>query len=252
MLATYHMTSPSTFYIKEDIWRIAREPVAGRDQPVSPYYVIMHLPQVTEGAGEFALVLPLTPAGTPENPKHNLIAYLAARNDGEHYGELLLYRFPKDILVQGPMQIEARINQDADISPLLTLWGQGGSTVFRGNLLLIPVGDSLIYVQPLYIQATGNSLPELKRVIVATEDNIAMAETFTQALSELIGAEIGAPTPPPPSQPGVPLPIAELAAAIERAFVAAESAARTGNWALYGQHLQELGRLIAELRQLKP
>lgn len=252
MLATYHMTSPSTFYNKEDIWRIAREPVAGRDQPVSPYYVIMHLPQATEGAGEFALVLPLTPAGTAENPKHNLIAYLAARSDGEHYGELLLYRFPKDILVQGPMQIEARINQDADISPLLTLWGQGGSTVFRGNLLLIPVGDSLIYVQPLYIQATGNSLPELKRVIVATEDNIAMAETFTQALSELIGAEIGAPTPPPPSQPGVPLPIAELAAAIERAFAAAESAARTGNWALYGQHLQELGRLIAELRQLKP
>ena len=117
--------------------------------------------------------------------------------------------------------------------------------------MLIPVGNSFIYVQPLYIQATGNSLPELKRVIVATEDNIAMAATFAQALSELVGTELEAPTPPP-GQPGVPLPIAELAAAIERAFAAAEGAARSGDWAQYGLHLQELGRLIAELRQLKP
>lgn len=252
MLATYHMTSPSTFYNKEDIWRIAREPVGQRDQPVNPYYTITSLPMTAEGRYEFALLLPLTPAGTAENPKHNLIAFLTARSDGENYGELLLYRLPKDVLVQGPMQIEARINQDAEISPLLTLWGQGGSTVFRGNLLLIPVGDSFIYVQPLYIQATGNSLPELKRVIVATEDNIAMAETFAQALSELVGTEIEDPTPPPPGETGVPLPIAELAAAIERAFAAAEGAARTGNWAQYGQYLQELGRLIAELRRLQP
>lgn len=144
MLATYHMTSPSTFYNKEDIWRIAREPVGQRDQPVNPYYTITSLPMTAEGRYEFALLLPLTPAGTAENPKHNLIAFLAARSDGENYGELLLYRLPKDVLVQGPMQIEARINQDAEISPLLTLWGQGGSTVFRGNLLLIPVGDSFI------------------------------------------------------------------------------------------------------------
>jgi len=252
MLATYHMTSPSTFYNKEDIWRIAREPIGDRDQPVSPYYTVTSLPMTDGGRYEFALLLPLTPAGTAENPKHNLIAFLAARSDGENYGELLLYRLPKDVLVQGPMQIEARINQDAEISPLLTLWGSGGSTVFRGNMLLIPVGNSFIYVQPLYIQATGNSLPELKRVIVATEDNIAMAATFAQALSELVGTELEAPTPPPPGQPGVPLPIAELAAAIERAFAAAEGAARSGDWAQYGLHLQELGRLIAELRQLKP
>lgn len=252
MLATYHMTSPSTFYNKEDIWRIAREPAGGLDQPVSPHYVIMNLPKTAADVSEFALVLPLTPAGTAANPKHNMIAYLVARNDSDHYGDLILYRFPKDVLVQGPMQIEARINQDAAISPLLTLWGQGGSTVFRGNLLLIPVGDSLIYVQPLYIQAAGNSLPELKRVIVATEDNIAMAATFAQALSELVGTVPGAPTPPPLGQTGLPLPISQLAEAIERAFEAAEEAARSGDWAQYGQHLQELGRLIAELRQLRP
>ncbi len=156
--------------------------------------------------------------------------------------------------MQGPMQIEARINQDADISPLLTLWGQGGSVVFRGNLLVIPVGDTLIYVQPLYIQAAGNSLPELKRVIVATADDIAMAPTFTAALAELAGSL--PPTTPPPTTPPPPiggtLPLQQLAQAIAQAFNQAQEAARTGNWAGYGQHLQELERLIGELSRLRP
>ncbi|MBS3937185.1 MAG: UPF0182 family protein [Peptococcaceae bacterium] len=254
VLATYHMTSPSTFYNKEDIWRIAREQQGGQERAMQPYYVIMNLPGTAEDRNEFALVLPLTPAGTAENPKHNMIAYLAGRSDGEDYGELILYRFPKDVLVQGPMQIEARINQDADISPLLTLWGQGGSVVFRGNLLVIPLGDTLIYVQPLYIQAAGNSLPELKRVIVATADDIAMAPTFTAALAELAGSL--PPTTPPPTTPppahGGTLPLQQLAQAIEQAFNQAQEAARTGNWAGYGQHLQELERLIGELNRLRP
>lgn len=249
VLSTYHMTNPSTFYNKEDLWRIAQEQYSGREQSVLPYYMIMTPPGVEAESEEFVLVLPLTPAGTQQNPKHNMVAYLAARNDDPHYGELLLYRFPKDTVIQGPMQIESRIDQDSEISQRITLWSAAGSSVLRGNLLVIPLGDSLIYVEPLYIQSTSNSLPELKRVIVATADNIAMAETFEQALGQLVGA-----LPPtdeePPVPPGTELTVAEISQALETAFERAQSASQSGDWAEYGRQLQELERLILQLQSI--
>ncbi|MDP3057879.1 MAG: UPF0182 family protein, partial [bacterium] len=139
VLSTYQMTNPSTFYNKEDLWRVAQEQYAGKVQTVAPYYMIMKPPSIQATKEEFVLVLPLTPAGTAENPKHNMVAYLAARNDHPHYGDLILYRFPKDTVVQGPMQVESRIDQDAFISERLTLWSQSGSNVLRGNMLMIPL-----------------------------------------------------------------------------------------------------------------
>jgi len=250
VLSTYHMTNPSTFYNKEDMWRIAQEQYAGADTTVMPYYMIMTPPGIGAQTDEFMLVLPLTPAGTQQNPKHNMVAYLAARNDHPSYGDLLLYRFPKDTVIQGPMQVESRIGQDAFISQQITLWSAAGSTVLRGNLLVIPIGDSLIYVEPLYIQATNNSLPELKRVIVATSENIAMAETFEQALAQLIG--VIPPTSPGDSTetPGSNLTLSELADAFERAYQAGQAALQRGDWAEYGKQQQELSRLIQELQRL--
>jgi len=249
VLSTYHMTNPSTFYNKEDMWRIAQEQYAGADTTVLPYYMIMTPPGVGATAEEFVLVLPLTPAGTQQNPKHNMVAYLAARNDYPNYGELVLYRFPKDTVIQGPMQVESRISQDALISQQITLWSAAGSNVLRGNLLVIPLGNSLIYVEPLYIQSTSSSLPELKRVIVATLDNIVMAETFQQALAQLVGV---APPPSPtvPPIPGADLTLSQLSQALELAYQSAQGALQRGDWAEYGRQQQELSRLIQELQKL--
>ena len=249
VLSTYHMTNPSTFYNKEDLWRIAQEQYAGVDATVMPYYMVMTPPGVGAASEEFVLVLPLTPAGTQQNPKHNMVAYLAARNDYPNYGELILYRFPKDTVIQGPMQVESRISQDALISQQITLWSAAGSNVLRGNLLVIPLGNSLIYVEPLYIQSTSSSLPELKRVIVATLDNIAMAETFEQTLAQLVG--IAPPTgPTEPTIPGIDLTLSQLAEALERAYQSAQGALQRGDWAEYGRQQQELSRLIQELQRL--
>ena len=247
MLSIYHMTNPSTFYNREDVWRIAEEQYAGRQQSVQPYYMIMQPPMVGATAEEFMLVLPMTPAGTAANPRHNMVAYLAARNDHPHYGEVILYRFPKDTLIQGPMQVESRIDQDADISASLTLWGQAGSTVFRGNLMVIPVGDSLIYVEPVYIQSTSNSLPELKRVIVATADKLAWGDTFEEALAKVVG--ITPPSGPGPDE-GEDATYGEIAAALETAFRGAQEASRRGDWAEYGRLIGEVERLIGRLTEV--
>ena len=249
VLSTYHMTNPSTFYNKEDLWKIAQEQYGGVDTTVLPYYMVMTPPGVGAAEEEFVLVLPLTPAGTQQNPKHNMVAYLAARNDHPNYGELVLYRFPKDTVIQGPMQVESRISQDALISQQITLWSAAGSNVLRGNLLVVPLGNSLIYVEPLYIQSTSSSLPELKRVIVATADNIAMAETFQQALAQLVGI---APPPGPtdPTIPGTDLTLSELSQALEIAYQSAQGALQRGDWTEYGRQQQELARLIQELQKL--
>ncbi|MDW7672789.1 MAG: UPF0182 family protein, partial [Bacillota bacterium] len=187
----YHMANPSVFYLDEDLWNIAQERYAGQAQKVESQYMIFKLPG--EGKEEFILSVPYTP-----NRLNNMIAILAARNDGEHYGELVLYQLPKDQNIYGPMQIEARIDQNEVISQSLTLWGEGGSTVIRGNLLVIPMNDSLLYIEPLYIQATNSdSPPEVKQVIAAFEDDIVMADTLEAALTRLFGA--GTPQVPEPA-----------------------------------------------------
>ncbi|MBE9065606.1 UPF0182 family protein [Leptolyngbya cf. ectocarpi LEGE 11479] len=177
-LLVYHMTDPRIFYNREDTWRAPNEIYANESQIVEPYYLIMKLPEETEE--EFVLLRPFTPA-----QRNNLIAWLAARSDGDQYGRILLYRFPKQELVYGPEQIEARINQDPEISQRISLWNTQGSRANQGNLLVIPIEESLLYVEPLYLEAEQNRLPILARVIVAYQNRIAMAETLDQALEAI-------------------------------------------------------------------
>ncbi len=177
-LMTYHMTDPQVYYNREDQWRAPNEIYANEAQQVEPYYLILNLPNQT--TAEFILFRPYTPA-----ERNNLIAWLAARSDLENYGKLLLYRFPKQELVFGPEQIEARINQDPVISQQISLWNRQGSRAIQGNLLVIPIERSLLYVEPLYLQAEQNQLPTLARVIVAYGNRIAMAETLNQALTAI-------------------------------------------------------------------
>ncbi|MBE9048877.1 UPF0182 family protein [Nostocales cyanobacterium LEGE 11386] len=186
-LMTYHMTDPQVFYNREDQWQIPNEIYGDETRPVDPYYLITSLPTVP--FEEFILLLPYTP-----RQRSNLIAWLAARSDGENYGRLLLYIFPKERLVYGPEQIEARINQDPVISQQISLWNRQGSRAVQGNLLIIPIEQSLLYVEPIYLEATQNRLPTLVRVIVAFENRIVMAPTLEQALQGIFQPEV---TPAP-------------------------------------------------------
>ncbi|PMB13369.1 hypothetical protein CEN48_14310 [Fischerella thermalis CCMEE 5282] len=181
-LLTYHMTDPQVFYNREDLWEIPTEIYGNEQRTVEPYYLIMKLPKTeTE---EFILLLPFKP-----NQRANLIAWLAARSDGENYGRLLLYEFPKQLLVYGTQQIEALINQDPVISQQISLWNREGSKAVQGNLLVIPIEQSLLYVEPLYLEAEQNSLPTFVAVIIAYENRIVMAETLEQALAGIFQPE---------------------------------------------------------------
>jgi len=178
--ATYHMKTPQVFYNKEDQWEIPE--IDGKI--MQPYYTIMKLP--SKEKEEYILMLPFTPKG-----KANLSAWMVARSDGDHYGKLVVYTFPKQKLIYGPNQIVARINQDADVSRQISLWDQRGSSVIQGNLLVIPIEETLIYVRPLYLKADAGKIPELKRVIVGYEDNIAMEKTLDEALHKIFGGLMG-------------------------------------------------------------
>jgi uncharacterized protein len=195
MYAVYHMRDTQVFYNKEDLWSIPVRHGAGPDRPMEPYYLILRLPG--EPKEEFVLLIPFNPS-----KKDNLSAWLAARSDPPHYGKLVVYNFPKQKLIYGPRQIEARIDQDSFISQQLSLWNQRGSQVIRGNLLVIPIERSLMYVEPLYIAAEKGQLPELKRVIVGFGDRIAMEETLEGAIARVFGGQVpraGAEVAPSPS-----------------------------------------------------
>jgi uncharacterized protein len=182
-LMTYHMTDPQVFYNREDQWQIPNEVYGSEARPVEPYYLITSLPAVP--FEEFILLLPYTP-----RQRTNLIAWLAARSDGENYGKLLLYTFPKERLIYGPEQIEARINQDPVISQQISLWNRQGSRAIQGNLLIVPIEQSLLYVEPLYLEAAQNSLPTLVRVIVAYENRIVMSPTLEGALQAIFRPQV--------------------------------------------------------------
>jgi uncharacterized membrane protein (UPF0182 family) len=239
---TYHMRDPQTFYNREDEWEI---PVMGgrsEHAQMDPYYTIMKLPG--EKSEEYILMLPFTP-----KEKDNLSAWMAARCDGGDYGKLIVYRFPKDRLVYGPQQIVARINQEPEISQQLSLWNQRGSDVRQGTLFVIPVENSLIYVQPLYIRAETGKIPELKRVIVAYEDRIAMDTTLDGALASIFGQstmeKVEALVRPAPSAvPEVNLP----SRAVEH-FERAMEAQRRGDWPLYGEEIQKLGDILRRMNR---
>jgi uncharacterized membrane protein (UPF0182 family) len=177
-LLTYHMQDPQVFYNREDQWQIPLEIYGDQSQAVEPYYLIMKLP--TASQEEFILLHPYSPTNRP-----NLIAWFAARSDGTDYGKLLLYKFPKQKLIYGTNQIEALINQDPVISQQISLWNREGSRAIQGNLLIIPIEQSLLYVEPLYIEAKENSLPTLARVIVIYENQIVMAETLDECIQAI-------------------------------------------------------------------
>ncbi|MBW4549854.1 MAG: UPF0182 family protein [Aphanocapsa sp. GSE-SYN-MK-11-07L] len=188
-LLKYHMTDPVVFYNQEDQWQLPTEIYDGQLQQVASYYLIMKL---LEGAQEeFILLYPFTPLNRP-----NLIAWLAARSDGENYGKLVLYQFPKQELIFGPEQLEARINQDPAISEKISLWNRDGSRLIQGNLLVIPLERSLLYVEPFYLKAEQNSLPTLIRVVVMYQDKIVMAETLNLALEQTFPAPTQSKTKP--------------------------------------------------------
>jgi len=246
---TYHMQDARVFYNKEDLWAVPMEVYAGAGQLMEPYYVIMRLPD--EEKEEFLLMLPFTPVN-----KDNTIGWLAARCDGENYGKLLAYHFPKERLVYGPSQIENRIQQDTVITEQLALWGRGGSRVIRGNLLLIPLGKSNLYVEPVFLQAEIGGLPELKRVIVAAGEHIAMEPTLQGSLAAIFGTE-APPTEPdiePPTPPGPEEPVtAEIASLIEEAqqhYNNAQQYLKAGDWASYGEELDALEAVLDRLAEL--
>ncbi|MFM2060916.1 MAG: hypothetical protein RLZZ507_586 [Cyanobacteriota bacterium] len=198
-LMTYHITNPQVFYNREDQWQIPKEIYGTEPRQLEPYYLITSLPGVP--FEEFILLLPYTP-----KERTNLIAWLAARSDGENYGKLLLYNFPKERLIYGPEQIEARINQDPVISQQISLWNRQGSRAIQGNLLIIPIEQSLLYVEPIYLEATQNSLPTLVRVVVAYENRIVMAQTLEQALEGIFKPEetLAPPIIRPLEEEGIP------------------------------------------------
>jgi uncharacterized membrane protein (UPF0182 family) len=181
----YHTQNPKVFFQREDVWSIAQQITVNekqeRNQPIDPYYVLMQLPGEQQ-KNEFVLILPFTPAS-----RNNMIGWMAGRSDGENYGKLLVYNFPKSRLIDGPVQIEARIDQNAQLSGQFTLWNQQGSRVIRGHLLVIPIGRSLMFVEPVYLQAERSPMPELRLVVLATQEKLGYGQTFAEAMNSLFG-----------------------------------------------------------------
>ena len=253
----YHMDDPQIFYNKEDQWEIpaiAQGDAAqteGETPTMNPRHMIMKLPG--EKKEEFILMLPFTPRA-----KDNLSAWMVARNDGEQYGKLVAYRFPKDKLVFGPKQIIGRINQDAQVSQQISLCYQGGSHVIQGSLLVIPIEESLVYVRPLYLKASTGKIPELKRVIVAYENKIAMEETLEVGLAKIFGTAEGqtkpsqetagqtAPADSPRGEAGTTKE--SLLEQANQAYQSAINAQREGNWGRYGEEIKRLGEILSKLR----
>jgi len=238
---TYHMDDPQVFYNKEDQWEIP----SIAEVTMTPRHMIMKLPGETKE--EFILMLPFTPRA-----KDNLSAWMVARNDGEQYGKLVVYRFPKDKLVFGPKQVIGRINQDAEVSRQISLWDQRGSQVIQGPLLVIPIEESLVYVRPLYLKAEAGKIPELKRVIVAYQNKIAMEETLEAGLAKIFGTAEGQTKPieetPVPTAPADTTKEGLLQQA-NQAYEAAIRAQREGDWGRYGEELRKLGEVLRELNK---
>ena len=253
LYATFHMTDAETFYHREDQWQIPGS-TSGEGSGFQRH-IVMRLPGEEEA--EYLLMRPFTP-----RQKDNLAAWMVARNDGDKYGQLIAYRFPRQSLVFGPNQVVSRINQDTEVSRQVSLWDQGGSEVIRGELLVIPIEASLLYVQPLYLQAQGGKIPELKRVVVAHEGRVVMDETFERALQVMFGgaavpragaaaATAGGGNAPRPTE-SVAETRAALTAEAVKHYDAARAAQRTDDWATYGREMQRLGEVLKRLRDAPP
>ena len=257
----YHVQNADTFYGSEDLWSVPLGQTSESSLPSEAYYVIMSLPEAVNP--EFLLLQPMIPSARP-----NMIAWVAARNDGDQYGQTLVYRFPTETSVFGPAQIEASIDADPEISAQFTLWSQSGSNVIRGNLIVVPVGDSLVYLQPVYLQATSSKFPAFQKIIVASPTTVVWGDTLRQALDQLLrdqgGGPAPTPTPSPPGPsptpgpsgtpgPGPTPPSGDVAALVEYAnlhFERAQQALRDGDFARYGQEIALVQEALGQLEEL--
>jgi uncharacterized membrane protein (UPF0182 family) len=265
----YHVTNTQQFFRTDDLWTVPTQS-SEATLPSEAYYVVMRLPGQSDV--EFLLLQPMVPTSRP-----NMIAWVAARMDGANYGSTLVYRFPADTTIFGPAQIEARIDQDPTISAQMTLWNQSGSTVVRGSLIVVPIDDSLIYLQPVYLQSTGSAFPEFKRIVVASPRQVVWSDTLSGALNLLLAAEGGGPAPgpsPTPSTPGpspgasaspgpsggpsptpgtgLPSDIPGLVAYANTHFELAQAALREGNFARYGSEISLVEAALQRLQALAP
>jgi len=239
LYSTYHMMDPDVFYNKEDYWNVPNEIYAENEIKMEPYYIITKLPG--HEREEFILMTPFTPS-----TKNNMIAWLAAKNDQPDYGNLIVYKFPKEKLIFGPMQIEARIDQDSEISQQLTLWGQKGSTVIRGNLLVIPIEESIIYVEPLYLRAEKGEIPELKKVIVSNGSDVVMGNNLEAALEKLFARTFKEKEV---VVTGEEKTLKDLIKEAAGYYESAQEFAREGNWSKYGEELQKLEQTLKLLQE---
>ena len=246
---TYHITDPNTFYNREDVWEIPNEQTApGVNQPIQPYYVLMRLPG--EPQAEYVMFTPYVPRG-----KQNLVSWLAARSDGSHYGELVGFNLPRDKTIFGPQQVGNRINQNPAISRDFSLLNQSGSRVQQGNLLVVPVGDAFLYFEPVYLVATGQqSLPELKKVILADAASVAYSDTLQGALDQLTGQSTapGGGTPPPGGGggSGTSPQVQALVAEALRHYNLAQEKLRAGDLAGYATEMAEVARILNQIQAL--
>ena len=258
----YHVTDTQQFFRNDDLWTVPQSQARDQTLPSEAYYVVMRLPGEEEV--EFTLLQPMVPTNRP-----NMIAWIAARMDEPNYGSTVVYRFPADSTVFGPAQIEARIDQDAVISQQISLWDQSGSKVIRGNLIVLPLGDSLIYLQPVYLQSTGSAFPEFRRIVVASPRQVVWSETLGDALRLLLAAEGGSapspspspgatPTPGPSSTPrptpgvGLPTDVAGLVDYANTHFELAQAALRGGDFARYGTEIALVEAALQQLQILAP
>jgi len=258
----YHTHNPRAFFQREDVWNVANQLRLNKERqketvPIDPYYVLMQLPGEPKKT-EFVLIVPFTPAN-----RNNMIGWIAGRCDGENYGKLVTYNFPKSRLIDGPLQIEARIDQNAQLSGQFTLWNQQGSGVIRGHLLVIPIGRSLVYVEPIYLQATTSPMPELRLVVLATQEKLGYGQNFSEAMNSLFGEAANAPSQPqqpeqkpvePGTSPGAaPAPTQNLEQLVNRAIQEFDDYQRLtaqGKLAEAGQKLEQHKRTLEEIRKI--
>ncbi|MGE5416684.1 MAG: UPF0182 family protein [Acidobacteriota bacterium] len=242
MYSIYHMSDPDLIYSKEDKWNIPTEIFGAerKTENVQPYYVIMQLPG--EVKPEFILMMPYTPKG-----KDNMISWFCARSDQENYGKLKVFDFSKQEMIYGPMQVESRIDQNADISQQLTLWSQKGSQVIRGNLLVIPVKNSIMYVEPIYLKSETSQIPELRRIIVAYGDKVVMEPTLQEALISIFGQNGQQPVIETPTATNPQETLGDIAKEAKTYFDQAQNSMKNGDWAGYGANIKKVGESITRI-----
>ncbi|MFI4972205.1 MAG: UPF0182 family protein, partial [Hyphomicrobiales bacterium] len=247
--ATYHITDPKVFFSREDVWDVptAQTSPGGAAAPVQPYYVLFRLPG--EQNPEFLLIMPFTPLG-----KQNMVSWLAVRNDGANYGQYVSYVLPKDKVIFGPQQVANRINENTQISTDFTLFHQAGSQVQQGNLLVVPIGNSFLYFEPIYLRANqATSLPELKKVILADQSQVVYTDTLQEAIDQLVGTNTGPPStnqPPVTITPAVVVQITDLVTQANQHYTAAYQALASGDLATFASEMKTVGQLLTQLQAL--